>query len=922
MLVTTARELAERRAAITRSPDLQRLLARLRALALEAFGDRPIYLPPHKALLTQDGGSCPVDSARLAFDPLSPDLHRCPACGRSYPGERHHRYWIMWYQVWLSERAIHLALIGALDRDPAFVRRAWDVLDAYATRYREYPNSDNVLGPTRLFFSTYLESIWLCQVVIAASLLDLLPGKRPAVRRRVRAMVAESAAIIASYNERLSNRQVWNNAALIAAGRWLGKPALVHAAVDGPWGIRAQLAQGVSSDGNWYEGQNYHFFALRGFLLAAEFLRRGGPDLYATTRLPDMYGGPLRVILPDLTLPARSDSPFGVSLLQPRFAELWEIGRARSPDQRTTDLLVSLYQADAPSPTESGLADTAEQEQNRPPSRLSRERLGWKALLWMDPEPPTGTAGGWEPASGLASDGGLAVMRPAPGRYVSLECGGDAGGHGHPDLLNLALSWDGSRLLDFGTGSYVRPSLHWYRSALCHDAPGLAGVGQLARNGHCTAFEAAGQWTWCQAVANGLVGPASTITRSVITGPDYVLDVVQVNAPAGVAVDLPLHPLGDIAFDGTVTGTNVSLDSELDAGIARGYDFAAPATRYAGAVGPVRVTRGGSTLVVHLCPRAGEEIFRTSALGPPDFYMADGKPQDFLLRRAAGPGRWVALYAPGDTDITAVEDDGQAIRVRRAGGTDVVQVANARVTIKTPATTVTLGGAQPAPSAPRLQPPPAPAPAIPCPLLHRMPPLGGWESAIPKSAHQRLGEAHYRRSEEPWSAGLSATVAPFACGTRVGFAMDVEREHLVVRAADQPNPRLDNNNPDVNSDGVQFYVASNGWQGFLVIPDVLGDPAGGSVRIQRVSGTTAAASLVEGEWAKTGTGYRLLVSFDLGTPVAPGTRIGANLVINLMPRGRQRRAGQLALAGGGGWVYLRGDTESPHNVVMLDIRRA
>ena len=30
-------------------------------------------------------------------------------------------------------------------------------------------------------------------------------------------------------------------------------------------GIRAQLTTAVTSDGLWFEGENYHFFALRGF---------------------------------------------------------------------------------------------------------------------------------------------------------------------------------------------------------------------------------------------------------------------------------------------------------------------------------------------------------------------------------------------------------------------------------------------------------------------------------------------------------------------------------------------------------------------------------------------------------------------------------------------------------------------------------
>ena len=45
------------------------------------------------------------------------------------------------------------------------------LLDRYADQYIRYPNADNVLGPSRPFFSTYLESIWLLQICIATDLL-------------------------------------------------------------------------------------------------------------------------------------------------------------------------------------------------------------------------------------------------------------------------------------------------------------------------------------------------------------------------------------------------------------------------------------------------------------------------------------------------------------------------------------------------------------------------------------------------------------------------------------------------------------------------------------------------------------------------------------------------------------------------------
>src|SRR5207248_919142 len=115
-----------------------------------------------KALLSVDGGVCPDDGTTLAFDPWSPAEHRCPRCGQIQRGERHDRNWARDQHLWLAERAAHLATLAALAGDAAAAGRATEILRGYVRTYWQYPNRDNVLGPSRLFFSTYLESIWLC----------------------------------------------------------------------------------------------------------------------------------------------------------------------------------------------------------------------------------------------------------------------------------------------------------------------------------------------------------------------------------------------------------------------------------------------------------------------------------------------------------------------------------------------------------------------------------------------------------------------------------------------------------------------------------------------------------------------------------------------------------------------------------------
>ena len=305
--------------------DLRRDLARgpFRALSDSLAADlEPLlgvapHFPAEKALLSRIGGRCETDGTDLEFNPLSPHAHRCPSCGRVHAGEFHDRWWIYPYQLWLAERAVHGAVLGAIrgdDRQLAFART---ILTGYADRYLEYPNRDNVLGPSRLFFSTYLESLWLLHICIAA---DLLEGTGDAaIANDVRTRIVRPAAkLIEQFNEGLSNRQVWNDSALIAAALFLGQTVQSPIVSRGFASIETILTHAVGDDGVWYEGDNYHQFAHRGLWYAVTMGERAGyefdPELIV--RFNAGFGAPFRTALPDFTYPARKDSRYAASLRQ------------------------------------------------------------------------------------------------------------------------------------------------------------------------------------------------------------------------------------------------------------------------------------------------------------------------------------------------------------------------------------------------------------------------------------------------------------------------------------------------------------------------------------------------------------------------------------------------------------------------------
>ena len=86
-------------------------------------------------------------------------------------------------------------------------------LAALAEAYPRYPNHDNVLGPSRPFLSTYLESVWVLQLAASASLLDDTGALPSDLRARLAEQVFRpSAALIEDFPES-ANRQVWHAAA-------------------------------------------------------------------------------------------------------------------------------------------------------------------------------------------------------------------------------------------------------------------------------------------------------------------------------------------------------------------------------------------------------------------------------------------------------------------------------------------------------------------------------------------------------------------------------------------------------------------------------------------------------------------------------------------------------------------------------------
>ncbi len=946
------------------SPSSLAPLADSLARDLEPLLARELPIPSFKARLTRTGGRCPVHGGLLVFDPWLPHDHRCERCAHDYRGRDHDEWWAMGAQLWTVERAVHAATLFALRGDPRHSHLASEVLRTIATRYESWPNRDNVLGPTRPFFSTYLESIWLLNACHALALLeaasapgvDTLGGM---VRDR---LIEPSARLIASYHEGTSNRQVWNEVAILSALRLLDDRAAIDERLAMRGGLPWLMKHGLLADGSWYEGENYHLFAHRGLWYGVQLLRALDAPLQASlaARFREGFFTPFVGLLPDDTFPSRRDSQYAVSMRQWRIAEWCELGYAESKrvgaaDPRLAGILTRLYDGTAPSRETQRWRSTADAERNAPPARLTRADLSWRALLAADEAPPP--AAPWVQGSGCLPAQGLAVIRRDSARtYVALEGGHSGGGHGHPDRLALTLQSDDARWLqDPGAGSYTDRSLHWYRSTLAHAAPLVNGRSQQAMAGELLAFEDRGGAGWIWKRARDIV-PGVSIDRTIVVADGYLVDLLEWSS-----VDPTISADPEIMLPITARATVVPapdwLPTELHGagGVEDGFEF-------------VR-----STEVAPLVPRVMLEAQSVSAQDAPSeqsagaasgraasVWYASSAPG--VLLRGAVPGaperssderHWLRVHgrsgviagvwcwpAPSSAPVSNAHSHAGALTVSAVhfelGDTPTISVTTSDGTLAEHSRAphgwhVALTAAHARSSidleglVPRLRPVAVTegkaasgdaavlVPTLPDSAIGAHP---GEE--IPGAQHFSLEAAHYVRTEETWEDAGAPTADVQIAATAAELVVDVviRTGPLVCDAEPRENP-LDNEHADINGDGLQWYLGAHAdadWVAAgLIVPAHPDQP--------RVT------PLVPGQeieptvrWRPTADGWAIRLAWRRETlPRARDGTVRFDLVVNERPSGRERRRGQLVLSGGGGFGYLRGDRHEPARALRLSL---
>ncbi|HKN67603.1 MAG TPA: heparinase II/III family protein, partial [Gemmatimonadaceae bacterium] len=480
------------------------------------------------------------------------------------------------------------------------------------------------------------------------------------------------------------------------------------------------------------------------------------------------------------------------------------------------------------------------------------------------------------------------------------------GGHGHPDRLNVLLSDGTTRWLDdMGTGSYVDPSLHWYRSTLAHNAPLFDGYQQQRVDGELLFFEERDDIGWICARAMDLY-PGVAAMRTLVVSEDYVLDELAWEAKKTTVMDLPLHIDADLDLIGTFRRDDHGLDDAF--GVISDVSWRAILPCVAV---PVVARDGARRLRGFLISSHRAVLYHAIAPGAP------GKgPHPLLLVRAltSHDTAWVRIvWCWSDTiDYATFNPDASITVVRTDGTRDRLEVTNQGYRIER----VTRDDRRVIDLAGLVQRPRSSSEARTVESS-----IQAHEIHLGSAVVFELGLEQYRRSEASWEeAGRpSARVGILRMPNELVIDVAIRKDgELTFVGADAVNV-YDNESPDINGDGIQLYLydasLASGW---VLVPEV-GGAEEGAVRARPIEGWDRPRPL-RAVWYRTPDGYTLRVRIE-SSPLAPNERqFALGVVVNEKPAGRERRRGQLVLGGRPGeFVYLRGDREDLSQLVRFTI---
>jgi len=524
------------------STDLNRARARIKqhAWAMDIFtavrARADAWLANPANVPTRAGGwihdyVCPDHWNALAFDPDSPQMHRC-LFGEMRAGEKPDAAWRVAEHRRIANVARDLALVYALTDDCQYADAACEILMQYARAYRNYAGASDArewMLRGRVFNQALTEALWAVPIIHSYDLIrrSLAQEQDAKIVERLLRPLGETMTIAQDelvYRQKnlKSNYNAWLMAVLGLLGYALGDDALVERACDS---FRAHLAAAILPDGFEYEGTPYyHNFVALAHSILAEAARANGRDLYAERApqgqsIESMWRAFASLAFADGSIPAINDGAYYFGgPFDSEICETFEIAFART---RAPEFAWLIRQ------------------------HSGNKRDTWAGLLFGEQD--IADARTPRRASICFSDVGIAVLRAeASAQEICVPFGAHAGSHSHLDRLAPQIF---PFATDAGTPLYgVESRVKWFQQTAAHNAIVVDGKSQAQCAGQLKNFDTTTlQLSADDAFLGVRFSRAVTLTHGALT------DSVVLDSDSEHTFDWIIHIDGECEFD------NVSL---------------------------------------------------------------------------------------------------------------------------------------------------------------------------------------------------------------------------------------------------------------------------------------------------------------------------------------------------------------------------
>jgi len=218
--------------------------------------------------------------------------------------------WVFGFRTRNGEKVVEAARLWRLTGDAKYAEWAAAQLDFYAANYEKWPIQTSK-SKSRLMHQSLDDANMLVRFVRAARTLEGFAGPERKKQWQQK-LFGPMALLLDETFQRVHNIACWQRTAMGMAALYNNDEALWKRAIDGEYGIRRQIADGITSDSLWLEQSllynNYVVSALMPLFEEAALAGRGAELRHEMAVAQNLQLGPSVLRFPDSRLPTPADS--------------------------------------------------------------------------------------------------------------------------------------------------------------------------------------------------------------------------------------------------------------------------------------------------------------------------------------------------------------------------------------------------------------------------------------------------------------------------------------------------------------------------------------------------------------------------------------------------------------------------------------